>query len=98
MRPELHGNIFGGPSGQARLTLNITRGEMAANGWCPSGRFFEAAACGTPLITDGWEGLNSFFDLQSELRVVASAEEVEATLSSPDGELQSMADRARQRT
>ena len=66
----------------SRLTLNITRGEMAANGWCPSGRFFEAAACGTPLITDAWEGLDSFFDLQSELRVVASAEDVEAALSS----------------
>jgi spore maturation protein CgeB len=82
----------------SRLTLNITRGEMAANGWCPSGRFFEAAACGTPLITDVWEGLESFFDLQSELLVVGSAEEVEAALSSPDGELQSMAAQARQRT
>ena len=82
----------------SRLTLNITRGEMAANGWCPSGRFFEAAACGTPLITDAWEGLDSFFDLQSELRVVANAEGVEAALNSPDDELQSMAARARQRT
>ncbi|HEY2362248.1 MAG TPA: glycosyltransferase [Candidatus Angelobacter sp.] len=82
----------------SRLTLNITRGEMAANGWCPSGRFFEAAACGTPLITDAWEGLDSFFDLQSELRVVTSAEGVEASLNSPDHELQSMAARARQRT
>jgi spore maturation protein CgeB len=82
----------------SRLTLNITRGEMAANGWCPSGRFFEAAACGTPLITDAWEGLDSFFDLSSELRVVASAEEVEAALGTDDDELQSLAARARQRT
>ncbi len=82
----------------SRLTLNITRGEMAANGWCPSGRFFEAAACGTPLITDAWEGLDSFFDLNSELRVVSSAEDVEMALSVPDAELQSMGARARQRT
>src|SRR5438270_476642 len=82
----------------SRLTLNITRGEMAANGWCPSGRFFEAAACGTPLITDRWEGLDSFFDSHSQLRVVTSAEDVEAALSSPDDELQAMAARARQRT
>jgi spore maturation protein CgeB len=82
----------------SRLTLNITRGEMAANGWCPSGRFFEAAACGTPLITDAWDGLDSFFDLESELRVVTSAEDVESALSSSDEELQSMANRARQRT
>jgi spore maturation protein CgeB len=82
----------------SRLTLNITRGEMAANGWCPSGRFFEAAACGTPLITDAWEGLDSFFDLHSELRVVANAEDVEAALDTADNELQSMAARAMQRT
>ena len=82
----------------SRLTLNITRGEMAANGWCPSGRFFEAAACGTPLITDSWEGLDSFFDPQSQLLVVTSAEDVEAALRFPDDELQAMAAQARQRT
>ncbi|HEV7674324.1 MAG TPA: glycosyltransferase [Candidatus Angelobacter sp.] len=82
----------------SRLTLNITRGEMAANGWCPSGRFFEAAACGTPLITDAWEGLDSFFDLDSEVRIVASPEDVQAALTTTDQELQPMAARARQRT
>jgi spore maturation protein CgeB len=92
--PAEHSSFYS----SSRLTLNITRGEMAANGWCPSGRFFEAAACGTPLITDGWDGLDSFFDLQSELRVVTSAEDVEVALSSSDEELQSMANRARQRT
>lgn len=82
----------------SRITLNITRGEMAANGWCPSGRFFEAAACGTPLITDAWEGLDSFFDLRNELRVVSGVADVEDALNAPDAELQSMAARARQRT
>ena len=82
----------------SRITLNITRGEMAANGWCPSGRFFEAAACGTPLITDEWEGLDSFFDLRNEIRVVSNAADVEDALNAPEAELQSMAARARQRT
>ncbi len=82
----------------SRMTLNLTRGEMAVYGWCPSGRFFEAAACGTPLITDWWEGLDSFFDPQQELRVVTSAEDVEAALKMPDKDLLAMADRARQRT
>jgi spore maturation protein CgeB len=82
----------------SRITLNITRGEMAANGWCPSGRFFEAAACGTPLITDQWKGLDSFFDLRNELRVVSCAADVEDALNTPDAELQSIAARARQRT
>jgi spore maturation protein CgeB len=92
--PAEHSSFYS----SSRLTLNITRGEMAANGWCPSGRFFEAAACGTPLITDAWDGLDAFFEPQSELRVVAGAEDVEAALNCPDDELQSMADRARQRT
>ena len=30
----------------SRLTLNVTRQAMAEMGWCPSGRLFEAAACG----------------------------------------------------
>ena len=82
----------------SRITLNLTRGEMAANGWCPSGRFFEAAACATPLITDTWGGLDAFFDPDSELLVVNSANDVEAALNLPDSTLQSMALRARQRT
>jgi spore maturation protein CgeB len=82
----------------SRITLNITRGEMARNGWCPSGRFFEAAACGTPLITDAWEGLEDFFDLERDLRVVASAKDVEDALALPDGELRILAQQARERT
>jgi spore maturation protein CgeB len=82
----------------SRMTLNLTRGDMAANGWCPSGRFFEAAACGTPLITDAWEGLDSFFDPVRDLRVVTTAEDVEGALRMPDCELQVMAAHARQRT
>lgn len=80
------------------MTLNLTRGEMAANGWCPSGRFFEAAACGTPLITDAWEGLDSFFEPERELRVVTRAEDVEEALEMPDYDLQRIAAHARQRT
>jgi spore maturation protein CgeB len=92
--PAEHSSFYS----SSRLTLNITRGEMAANGWCPSGRFFEAAACGTPVITDAWEGLDSFFDLQSELRVVADADDVQEALRLPDAELGAMAARCRQRT
>jgi spore maturation protein CgeB len=33
----------------SRLTLSVTRRAMAENGHCPSGRLFEAAACGTPV-------------------------------------------------
>jgi spore maturation protein CgeB len=36
----------------ARLTLNITRAAMAQMGYCPSGRLFEATACGAPVLSD----------------------------------------------
>ena len=39
------------------LTLSVTRAAMAEMGYCPSGRLFEAAACGTPVISDQWDGM-----------------------------------------
>ncbi len=45
-----------------RFTLNVTRADMIAAGWSPSVRLFEAAACGTPIISDWWAGLDSLFD------------------------------------
>ncbi len=82
----------------SRITLNITRAEMARWGWCPSGRLFEAAACSTPLITDAWPGLKSFFDVEHEITIVATAADVEKALARPDTELNRMATRARART
>ena len=34
---------------------------MARMGWCPSGRLFDAIACGAPVVTDSWAGLEAFF-------------------------------------
>ena len=34
---------------------------MAELGFCPSGRLFEAAACGVPVLSDRWTGLETFF-------------------------------------
>jgi len=82
----------------SRITLNITRGDMARWGWCPSGRFFEAAACATPIITDWWEGLDRFFDVAHDLQVVSHADEVQRALKMSDGDLAQLASRARQRT
>jgi spore maturation protein CgeB len=78
-------------------TLNITRAGMARTGYCPSGRFFEAAACSTPIVTDYFEGLESFFDVKSELVVARDADDVIRALGD-FGELQCMAQRARART
>jgi spore maturation protein CgeB len=82
----------------SRLTLNLTREAMAASGYCPSGRFFEAAACGTPIVTDWFEGLDSFFAPGREVLVAHNAEEVLQGLNLSDGDLLGMARRARERT
>ena len=60
----------------SKLTLNVTRAAMAEMGYCPSGRLFEAAACGTPIVSDCWEGLDDFFEPGKEILVAASAEDV----------------------
>lgn len=79
-------------------TLNLTRQEMADSGYCPSGRFFEAAACGTPILTDVWDGLDSFFEIGSEVIPVRSPEDVISALHLPAEELQGIAENARRRT
>jgi spore maturation protein CgeB len=41
----------------SRFTLNVTRADMIAAGWSPSVRLFEAGACGVPVISDRWNGI-----------------------------------------
>jgi spore maturation protein CgeB len=47
--------------------LNATRADMVAAGWSPSVRLFEAAACGAPIISDRWPGIESFFSPGEEV-------------------------------
>lgn len=82
----------------SRLTLNVTREAMAAMGWCPSGRLFEAASCGVPILTDGWDGLDAFFEPGREILVARTTEDALAALDRPDAELATLARRARERT
>jgi spore maturation protein CgeB len=82
----------------SRLTLNVTRQAMAEMGWCPSGRLFEASACGTPILSDGWEGLDAFFTPGSEILVASTTNEAVAALDLSDRELQRLADASRERT
>ena len=81
----------------SRLTLNVTRRAMAQAGHCPSGRLFEAAACGTPIVTDCWEGLETFFQPGEEILVASQTADVLATLELSDEQLARIAGRARQR-
>jgi spore maturation protein CgeB len=82
----------------SRLTLNITRAEMARSGYCPSGRFFEASACGTPIVSDWFDGLDTFFEPSREIFVAENFEDVLRVLDLSDEELQNVAALARQRT
>jgi spore maturation protein CgeB len=82
----------------SRLTLNVTRRAMAQAGYCPSGRIFEAAACGTPIVTDYWDGLESFFQPGEEILVARHTVDVLDALELSDEELARIATRARERT
>jgi spore maturation protein CgeB len=93
MPPAEHPAFFG----SSRLTLSVTRRAMAENGWCPSGRLFEAAACGTPIVSDAWEGLETFLEPGREVIVARCAEDVAAALETPDAQLARIARDARER-
>ena len=60
----------------ARLVLNINRADMAANGYSPPTRVFEAAGCGSCVMTDAWDGISTFFEPDKEILVAQSAEDI----------------------
>jgi spore maturation protein CgeB len=81
----------------SRLTLNVTRQAMADMGWCPSGRLFEAAACGVPILSDWFDGLDAFFESDREILVAATTDDAVAALDRSPDELRSIAQAARER-
>lgn len=92
--PPEHPSFYG----SSRLTLNVTRGAMARRGYCPSGRLFEAAACGVPVVSDAWEGLDAFFEPGREIVVARTTDDVVAAVAGAGGGLARIAARARERT
>jgi spore maturation protein CgeB len=82
----------------SRLTLNVTRAAMAAMGFCPSGRLFEAAACGTAILSDAWPGLSDFFEPDSEILIAEDTDAAVVALEISDGELARIGRAARERT
>jgi spore maturation protein CgeB len=81
----------------SKATLNVTRSAMAAFGYCPSGRLFEAAACETPVISDSWEGLADFFEPGREILVASSAEDVVNGIELGEEELRRIGKAAREK-
>src|SRR5207248_376897 len=59
-----------------RFTLNVTREDMRSLGFSPSVRLFEAAACGTPIISDRWPGIETILTPSSEILLVSDTSEV----------------------
>ena len=81
-----------------RFTLNVTRRDMVRSGYSPSVRLFEAAACGTPIVSDRWRGLETFFAPGREILLADDGPGVLALLRDvPDGERQAIGRRARAR-
>jgi spore maturation protein CgeB len=81
-----------------RLTLSITRQAMRQWGYTPSGRLFEAASCGTPVLTDRFPGVEEFFAPGAEILVAETASDVQAALDLSDAELDRIGTAARERT
>jgi spore maturation protein CgeB len=81
----------------SKLTLNVTRRAMAEMGYCPSGRLFEAASCGTPILSDEWDGIADFFEPGSEILLARTTDDVLAALDRPPEELARIARAARER-
>ncbi|HEY0681362.1 MAG TPA: glycosyltransferase [Steroidobacter sp.] len=92
--PQEHAAFFS----SSRLTLNVTREPMARMGWCPSGRLFEAAACGAAVLSDEWCGLDDFYTPGKEVLVARYTSDALAALDMSDAQLRSIGRAARERT
>ena len=79
-----------------RFALNLTRADMLATGWAPSVRLFEAASCGTAILTDRWPGFDSFFPEGEAILVADDAADVVDALALDRRAVAVLARRARQ--
>jgi len=94
LEPPLHPAFYSAN----RLTLNVTREAMREWGYTPSGRLFEAAACGVPIVTDPWPGLEVFFEPESEIIVADTPDQVMSVLALDDTQIGRISAAARERT
>ena len=90
--PDAHAKFYS----ESRYTLNVTRADMVAAGYSPSVRLFEAAACGTAIVSDPWLGLDSVLG-EGEITVASTASQVLAALDAPDATRAAMAQAGRAR-
>jgi spore maturation protein CgeB len=94
LSPALHRGFYNAQ----RFTLNITRADMIAAGFSPSVRLFEAAACGTPIVSDAWDGIDEVLTPGREVLLARSAADVLGYVRDlPDEERLAIGARARAR-
>ena len=94
LAPDKHRGFYAAQ----RYTLNVTRADMVRRGHSPSVRLFEAAACGVPIVSDWWAGLDEFFRPGEEILIARGAEDVLAVLREvPEERRRAIAARARAR-
>jgi len=79
--PDRHAEFYSA----SRLTLNVTRADMIAAGWSPSVRLFEAAACGTAMVSDRWDGLETLFEPDAEILFADSTDDAAEALTREPG-------------
>ncbi len=60
----------------SRFALNVTRADMIRAGYSPSVRLFEAAACGTPIISDTWDGIETLLEPGRDIVLAERSEDV----------------------
>src|SRR4051794_7003694 len=65
----------------ALAVLNVSRDSMAAYGYSPATRVFEAAGAAACIITDGWEGISLFFEPGREILVAENGPAVAEQLA-----------------
>ena len=78
-------------------TLNITRANMIAAGHSPSVRLFEAAACGTAIVSDAWEGLGEIFEVEREILIASNTDDILRCMAMPEAQRRAAGDAARRR-
>ena len=92
--PDRHRAFYCGQ----RFTLNVTRADMIRRGHSPSVRLFEAAACGVPIISDWWPGLDELFEPGAEILIAREPGDVLTALRTmPEARRLAMAAAARAR-
>ena len=77
--PSAHADFYS----SVDWALNVTRRDMISRGYSPSVRLFEATACGAPVLSDRWVGIEDVLVPMRDLLVVDEAADVVHALAMP---------------